>query len=105
MMGGGRWRAVSRHIVPNALGTIVVSASFQVADAIIYLAYLSFLGLGLAPPTTDWGGMLSDGVDYVYSDYWWLIYPPGLAIVLVVIGFNFIGDGLRDSFDARLRRR
>jgi peptide/nickel transport system permease protein len=105
MMGGGRWRAVSRHIVPNTLGTIVVSASFQVADAIIYLAYLSFLGLGLAPPTTDWGGMLSDGVDYVYSDYWWLIYPPGLAIVLVVIGFNFIGDGLRDSFDARLRRR
>lgn len=105
LMGGGRWWAVSRHILPGSLGTIVVSASFQVADAIIYLAYLSFLGLGLAPPTTDWGGMLTDGVDYVYSDYWWLIYPPGVAIVLIVIGFNFIGDGLRDSFDARLRRR
>lgn len=105
LMGGGRWRAVSRHIMPNAVGTIVVAASFQVADAIIYLAYLNFLGLGLAPPATDWGGMLSNGVDYVYSDYWWLIYPPGIAIVLIVIGFNFIGDGLRDSFDARLRRR
>lgn len=105
LMGGGRWRVVSRHIVPNTLGTIVVNASFQVADAILYVAYLSFLGLGLPPPDTNWGAMLTDGVQYSYDGYWWLIYPPGVAIVLVVIAFNFIGDGLRDSFDARLRRR
>ncbi len=105
LMGGGRWRAVTRHIVPNTVGTIVVNASFQVADAILYVAYLSFLGLGLPPPSTNWGGMLTDGVQYAYDGYWWLIYPPGIAVVLVVIAFNFIGDGLRDSFDARLRRR
>lgn len=105
LMGGGRWRAVTRHIIPNTVGTIVVNASFQVADAILYVAYLSFLGLGLPPPATNWGGMLTDGVQYAYDGYWWLIYPPGVAIVLVVIAFNFIGDGLRDSLDARLRRR
>lgn len=105
LMGGGRLRAVTRHIIPNTVGTIVVNASFQVADAILYVAYLSFLGLGLPPPSTNWGGMLTDGVQYAYDGYWWLIYPPGIAIVLVVIAFNFIGDGLRDSLDARLRRR
>jgi peptide/nickel transport system permease protein len=105
LMGGGHTRAVVRHIVPNTLGTICVNASFQVADAILYVAYLSFLGLGLPPPATDWGGMLTNGIQYTYNGYWWLIYPPGLAIVLVVIAFNFIGDGLRDAFDARLLRR
>jgi peptide/nickel transport system permease protein len=105
LMGGGHGRAVVRHVLPNTLGTVLVNASFQVADAILYLAYLSFLGLGLPPPATDWGGMLTNGIQYTYAGYWWLIYPPGVAIVLIVIAFNFIGDGLRDSFDSRLRRR
>ncbi|HEY1701592.1 MAG TPA: ABC transporter permease [Trebonia sp.] len=105
MMGGGHSWAVLRHVLPNTVGTVVVNASFQVADAIIYLAYLSFLGLGLPPPATDWGGMLTNGIQYTFDGYWWLIYPPGVAIVLIVMAFNFIGDGLRDAFDARLRRR
>jgi peptide/nickel transport system permease protein len=105
MMGGGHGWAVLRHVLPNTVGTVVVNASFQVADAIIYLAYLSFLGLGLPPPATDWGGMLTNGIQYTFDGYWWLIYPPGVAIVLIVMAFNFIGDGLRDAFDARLRRR
>ena len=105
MMGGGGRRTIIRHIVPNAIGVIVVNATFQVADAILLLAVLSFLGLGLPPPAASWGGILSDGLNYLYDGYWWLIYPAGLAIVITVISFNFIGDALRDSFDVRLRIR
>jgi peptide/nickel transport system permease protein len=105
LMGGKRWRIVMRHIVPNSIGVIVVNATFQVADAILLLAVLSFLGLGLPPPAASWGGILSDGLNYLYDGYWWLIYPAGLAIVLTVVSFNFIGDALRDSLDVRLRGR
>jgi len=105
MMGGRGGRVVIRHIVPNTVGTIMVNATFQVADAILLVAYLSFLGLGIAPPATNWGAMLTDGVTYIYNGYWWLIYPAGLAIVLTVVAFNFIGDGLRDAMEVRLQRR
>ncbi|KAB1915759.1 ABC transporter permease [Micromonospora sp. AMSO31t] len=104
-MGGTGGRAVRRHIVPNAVGTVIVNATFQVADAILYVAYLSFLGLGVPPPAANWGGMLSDGLADTYSGHWWLLYPPGIAIILIVLAFNFIGDGLRDAFEVRLRRR
>jgi peptide/nickel transport system permease protein len=105
VMGGGGRRAVFRHIAPNAVGTIVVNATFQVADAILTVVALSYLGLGVQPPQTDWGGMLSNGIQYVYNDYWWVIYPPGLCIIIVVISINFIGDALRDAFEVRLQRR
>lgn len=104
-MGGGHNRAVFRHVIPNAIGTIVVNATFQVADAILLIAYVSFLGLGVAPPKTDWGGMLSKGIAYTSDGYWWLILPAGIAIVLVVSAFNSIGDGLRDAFEVRLQGR
>ena len=103
LSGGSGWRAVWRHIIPNAIGTIVVSGTFQVADAILLLASLDFLGLGIPPPAASWGQMLSSGVDYVYDGYLWLVIPPGVAIVLVVLAFNFLGDGLRDALDVRLR--
>jgi peptide/nickel transport system permease protein len=105
VMGGGGARAVFRHIAPNAIGTIVVNATFQVADAILLVVALSYLGLGIQPPGTDWGAMLSNGIQYVYNGYWWVIYPPGIAIILVVISINFIGDALRDAFEVRLQRR
>ncbi|HEY3686418.1 MAG TPA: ABC transporter permease [Streptosporangiaceae bacterium] len=105
VMGGGGTRIVLRHIAPNAVGTIMVNATFQVADAILTIVALSYLGLGVPPPAVDWGAMLSHGTQYVYVGYWWLIYPPGLAIILVVIAFNFIGDALRDAFEVRLQRR
>ena len=105
VMGGGSTRIVLRHIIPNTIGTVAVNATFQVADAILVVAALSFLGLGIPPPAANWGGMLSNGLNYTYSGYWWLIYPPGVAIVLTVVCFNFIGDALRDAFEVRLRRR
>jgi peptide/nickel transport system permease protein len=105
VMGGGGTRAVLRHIAPNAVGTIAVNATFQVADAILLIAVMSFLGLGVPPPAADWGGMLSRGIDFISQGDWWLIYPPGVAIILIVVAFNFIGDALRDAFEVRLQRR
>jgi peptide/nickel transport system permease protein len=105
VMGGGGSRIVLRHIIPNTIGTIIVNATFQVADAILLLAALGFIGLGVPSPKTDWGSMLSNGVNYAFDGYWWEIYPTGLAIVLVVVAFNFVGDALRDAFEVRLQRR
>lgn len=106
VLGGGRLRSVTRHILPNAIGVIIVQATFAVADSILTLSGLGFLGLGVTPPATDWGSMLSGGLNYIQSgNYWWLIYPPGICIILTCISFNFIGDALRDAFENRLQRR
>jgi len=102
-IGGSHTRAITRHVLPNSVSTIVVAATFQVADAILLVAYVSYLGMGVQPPATDWGGMLSAGLTAVYSGRWWLILPSGLAVILVVCAFNAIGDGLRDVFDVRGR--
>ena len=104
-MGGRSGRIIARHLVPNTIGTIAVNATFQVADAILTLAVLSYLGFSLPPPTATWGGMLENGVNFLYDGFWWEIYPAGVLIVLTVVAFNFIGDGLRDSLDVRLQRR
>ncbi|MGD0442060.1 MAG: ABC transporter permease [Acidimicrobiales bacterium] len=103
--GGRNSRIVGRHIIPNALGTITVNATFQVADAIIILATLSFLGFGLPPPAVSWGAMLSQGTTYLLDGYWWEVYPAGLMVMVTVVAFNFVGDALRDTLDARLRER
>jgi peptide/nickel transport system permease protein len=106
VVGGGGGRAITRHILPNAIGTIIVQATFAVADAILILSGLGFLGYGVQPPASDWGSMLSNGLNYLQGgNYWWLIYPPGIAIILTCITFNFIGDALRDAFETRLQRR
>jgi peptide/nickel transport system permease protein len=105
LSGARRPRLLFRHIIPNSAGTIIVNATFQVADAIILVAYLNFLGLGVPPPATNWGAMLAGGLTFALSGYWWMIYPPGIAIILTVMSVNYIGDGLRDVFDTRLRRR
>lgn len=102
-MGATHGRVVLRHIVPNTVGTLVVNATFQVADAILLVAYVSFLGMGLQPPATDWGAMLNAGLSLIYQNAWWLILPPGIAIVVVVCALNFVGDGLRDVFDVKGR--
>jgi peptide/nickel transport system permease protein len=106
VIGGRPLRSVLKHIVPNAIGTIIVQATFAVADAILTLSVLGFLTLGVAPPNTDWGSMLSQALNYIQGgNYWWLIYPPGVLIILTCISFNFIGDALRDAFETRLQRR
>ncbi len=104
-MGGGGSRIVARHIIPNAVGTIIVNATFQIADAIGLLAALGFLGFGVPAPGTSWGQMLSDGISYAQEGAWWLIYPAGICIILVTVSFNYIGDALRDAFEVRLQRR
>jgi peptide/nickel transport system permease protein len=104
-VGGSHTRSIVRHVVPNTIGTVLVNATFQVADAILLIAYVSFLGMGVQPPDTDWGAMLTKGITYAYSGAWWLIFPAGLAIVLTVCGFNFVGDGLRNVFDVKGRER
>jgi peptide/nickel transport system permease protein len=104
-MGGHDGRIVLRHILPNSIGVIVVNATFQVADAILLVASLSFLGLGIPPPEANWGGMLSAGLNYIYAGYWWLIYPPGIAIVITVASINFVGDAVRDALEVRLQSR
>jgi peptide/nickel transport system permease protein len=95
---------IRRHIVTNCVGTILVNATFQVADAVLLVAALSYLGLGIPPPAANWGSMLSDGLNFSYSGFWWMIYPPGLAIAGTVVAFNLVGDGLRDAFGLGRRR-
>jgi peptide/nickel transport system permease protein len=105
LAGGSGRRVVFRHIIPNAIGTILVNASFQIADAILFLATLGYLGLGIQPPGTDWGTMLSTALanGALQNDYWWEILAPGFAIMSAVVAFNFIGDGLRNALEVRLR--
>ncbi|HUD37330.1 MAG TPA: ABC transporter permease [Streptosporangiaceae bacterium] len=105
VMGGSSRRMIFRHVIPNTISTIVVNATFQVADAVLILATLSFLGFGLPPPAATWGGMLTNGANYLYDGYWWEIYPAGFIIVITVVAFNFVGDGLRDALEVRLQRR
>jgi peptide/nickel transport system permease protein len=107
-MGGGSARAIARHIVPNTIGTIVVTITFQIADAILILSTLSYFGFGLPPTDPTWGGMLEQAVNdasAVANGYWWEVYPAGLMIVLSVVAVNLIGDALRDSFEVRLQKR
>lgn len=104
-MGGRGPRIIGRHIIPNAIGTIVVFATFQVATSILLLAALGFLGFGVPAPGTDWGTMLSTAVSSAGNGWWWEFYPVGVCIVLVVVAFNFIGDALRDALEVRTQRR
>jgi ABC-type dipeptide/oligopeptide/nickel transport system permease subunit len=103
--GSSSWRLISRHLIPNSLGVVIVNVTFQVADAILAVAYVGFLGFGLHFPNVDWGDQLSQGSGYLEDGYWWLIFPVGACIVLTVMALNFIGDALRDAMDVRLRRR
>jgi peptide/nickel transport system permease protein len=100
-MGGRNRRVVFFHIIPNAIGTIIVNTNFQVADSILLLAGLSFLGLGLPLPAANWGSMLTDGLNYLDAGYWWLVYPAGLLIVITVLAFNMIGEDIRQTFEGR----
>jgi peptide/nickel transport system permease protein len=100
VLGAGTPRIMVRHILPNALGPIIVAASLGVADAIISESGLSFLGLGIQPPTATWGNMLKNALDQIFTAPWTAIVP-GFMIFLTVLSINYIGDGLRDAFDPR----
>jgi peptide/nickel transport system permease protein len=103
-MGGGDLRIIARHILPSALAPVLVTAAFAVGAAIALEAALSFLGLGVRPPTATWGGLLSDAREHV-SRAWWLALFPGIALFLSVLGCNLLGEGIRDLLDPRTRSR
>ncbi len=95
-------RILFRHILPNILSPIIVQSTLGLASAILWAAGLGFLGLGQQPPKPEWGAMLSDCYKFLSKGAWWVIVSPGVAIMLAVLGFNLLGDGLRDALDPRL---
>jgi peptide/nickel transport system permease protein len=101
-LGMGDWRIIFRHVIPNTMAPVIVSATLGIGQTILTEASLSFLGLGVQPPTPSWGNMVSDGRDALVNA-WWIATFPGLAIVITVVAFNLLGDGLRDALDPRLR--
>jgi peptide/nickel transport system permease protein len=101
-LGGSDWRVLWRHIFPNSVPPLIVQTTLAIAFAILEAAALGFLGLGAQPPTPEWGAMLADSYKYFTSGAWWAFFFPGAAIMLSVLGFNLLGDGLRDALDPRL---
>lgn len=104
MVGTPSWRIVLRQILPNTLAPVLVAATLNTANAILLESYISFLGYGIQPPAASWGNMLTNAQSDFQVDPWLAVWP-GLAITLAVASFNFIGDGLRDALDPRLRER
>ena len=102
-VGTSDLRIMFRHIIPNCMAPIIIRATMGMAGAILSAAALSFIGLGIEPPTPEWGAMLSEGQRFI-RDYWQSTLFPGLAIALVVFGLNMLGDGLRDALDPRLKQ-
>ncbi len=103
LIGCRDWQIIISHIIPNVLSPLIVQATLRVATIITSAATLSFLGLGVQPPTPEWGQLLSAGRSYI-RDYWFLVFFPGLAIMLTILSLNLLGDGLRDALDPRLKK-
>lgn len=103
LMGASHLRILFKEILPNCIGSMIVMCTVDLGNAILMFSGLSFLGLGVAPPTAEWGAMVSEGV--LNFNYWWISTFPGLAIFSVAIGANFIGDGLRDYLDPKMRNK
>jgi peptide/nickel transport system permease protein len=102
-IGAGDLRIIFRHILPNAMASVLVTATLGIAGAILTESALSFLGIGVQPPTPSWGNILTAGKDNI-DIAWWLSFYPGLAILITVLGYNLLGEGIRDALDPRLRR-
>ncbi|MDI9370972.1 MAG: ABC transporter permease, partial [Synergistota bacterium] len=101
-VGSSDARIIAKHIIPNCLAPIIVQSTLGVANAILTAAGLSFIGLGIQPPTPEWGAMLSGGREYI-RDYAYMTIFPGLAIMTTILALNFLGDGLRDVLDPKLK--
>jgi ABC-type dipeptide/oligopeptide/nickel transport system permease subunit len=101
-LGASAGRILRRHVLPNCLAPVIVQSTLQLGTAILTAAGLGFLGLGVKPPTPEWGTMLGEGQTYLFSS-WYMATFPGLAIFLTVLAFNLLGDGLRDALDPRMR--
>jgi peptide/nickel transport system permease protein len=101
-MGASKWHIIRRHVFPNSIVTV---ATFSVADAILFLSTLGFLGLGIPAPQTDWGTMLQNGSVQQTNGFWWEIYPTALLFVLVIVAITYVGEAMRDAFEVRLLER
>ena len=97
------WTIILRHVIPNSLAPIMVQSTLRVGESIMMISSLSFIGLGVQPPTPEWGSMLAMGRDLI-RDFWPIVTFPGIAIMLTLIAFNLLGDGLRDALDPRLKQ-
>jgi oligopeptide transport system permease protein len=104
-LGARHNHVIFRHLVPNVTGTVVVTATLSMADAILIYAAVAFLGLSVPPPATSWGDLLTTGINNLFDGYWWQLWPPAFAIVLVVLAVNVLGDGMHDMVEHRLQRR
>jgi peptide/nickel transport system permease protein len=103
VVGNPAWRIMFIHLLPNCLPPIIVQATLAMGYALLTMSALSFIGLGIQPPQSEWGSMTAEGAQYIVTGEWWLFLFPGLAIMLMVLSFNLIGDGLRDFLDPRMR--
>lgn len=103
VLGGGPWRILRWHIIPNTVGVVLVYATLTVPAVILYESFLSYLGLGIQPPMASWGSLLAEGADQLnpFRVYWWLIVFPACSLVLALLALTFVGDGLRDAWDSR----
>jgi peptide/nickel transport system permease protein len=102
-VGASPWHTIFRHVIPNVLSSVIIKASMDMGFAILVTAGLGYIGVGVQPPTPEWGVMISEGRGLV-RQAWWISTFPGLAMFVSVLGFNLLGDGLRDIFDPKMRR-
>lgn len=102
-LGLSDWRIITRHVLPNTTASLIVYTTLYMPSAILWAASLSFLGLGVQPPTPEWGALIADGRAYL-AFAWWMAILPGAVMIVTVMGFNFLGDGLRDALDPRMAR-
>ena len=100
-LGARHRHVIFRHLVPNVVGTVVVTATLSMADAILSYAAVAFLGLSVPPPATSWGDLLTTGINNLFDGYWWQLWPPAIAIVLIVLAVNLLGDGIHDMTEHR----
>ena len=106
-IGATRMRIIFRHLVPNLLSIVIVYLTLTIPAVMLFEAFLSFLGLGVSPPDVSWGLLANDGIQVItpIKIYWWLVLFPGLALALTLFALNFLGDGLRDALDPRMKNR
>jgi peptide/nickel transport system permease protein len=104
-MGATRGRVLWRHILPNAMSTMVTAATFSLGDAILILSGIGYLGLGLTPPQFDWGTLIQNASTIFQLGYWWTLWPVAVLFILFVLSTNYVGDALRDAFEVRLQER
>jgi oligopeptide transport system permease protein len=106
-IGAGTGRIIFRHLIPNVLGIVIVYLTLTIPSVMLFEAFLSFLGLGVQAPDVSWGVLMNEGIRVInpIQTFWWLVLFPGLALALTLFALNFLGDGLRDALDPRMKNR